>query len=96
MTIPQNNSSKLASGTNPIFRDLEQVIRRKPNFDIILIKLREILFSIVLTKIDDKNLRKNRDQGIFRANMNLLYLRFWSLEMILNSSATVGRDQILK
>jgi len=61
MTISENNSSKLASGTNPIFRDLEQVIRTKPNFSIILIKLREILFSTVPTKIDDKNLRKNRD-----------------------------------
>jgi len=61
MIIFQNNSSKLASGTNPIFRDLEQVIITKPNFSIILIKLREILFSTVLTKMDDKNLRKNRD-----------------------------------
>ena len=42
-------------------RDLEKVIRTKPNFSIILIKLREILFSTVSTKIDDKNLRKNRD-----------------------------------
>ena len=61
MTISENNSSKLASGTNPIFRDLEQVIRTESNFSIILIKLREIFFSTVLTKIDDKNLRKNRD-----------------------------------
>jgi len=43
------------------FRDLEKVIRTKPNFSIISIKLREILFSTVPTKIDDKNLRKNRD-----------------------------------
>jgi len=42
-------------------RDLEKVIRTKPNFSIILIKLREILFSTVPTKIDDKNIRKNRD-----------------------------------
>jgi len=72
MTIPQNNSFKLVSGTNQIFRDLEQAIRTKPNFSIILIKLREIIFSIVLTKIDDKNLRKNRDYKIFRANIDLL------------------------
>jgi len=57
MTIPQNNSSKLGSDTNPISRDLEQVIITKPNFSIILIKLREILFSTVSTKIGDKNLR---------------------------------------
>jgi len=61
MTIPQNNSSKLVSDTNPISRDLEQVIITKSNFGIMLIKLREILFSTVLTKIDDKNLRKNRE-----------------------------------
>jgi len=61
MKVLQNNSSKLASGTNTIFRDLEQVIRTKPNFSIILIKLRKILFSTVPTKIDDKNIRKNRD-----------------------------------
>ena len=42
-------------------RDLEKVIRTKPNFSIILIKLREILFSTVPIKIDDKNLTKNRD-----------------------------------
>jgi len=42
-------------------RDLEKVIRKKPNFSIILIKLREILFSTVPIKIDDKNLTKNRD-----------------------------------
>jgi len=42
-------------------RDLEKVIRTKPNFSIILIKLREILFSTIPTKIDDKKLRKNRD-----------------------------------
>jgi len=42
-------------------KDLEKVIRTKPNFSIILIKLREILFSTVPTKIDDKNLRKNGD-----------------------------------
>ena len=42
-------------------RDLEKVIRTKPNFSIILIKLREILFSTVSIKIDDKSLRKNRD-----------------------------------
>jgi len=42
-------------------RDLEKVIRIKPNFSIILIKLREILFSTASTKIDDKNLRKTRD-----------------------------------
>jgi len=59
--ISENNSSKLASGNNPIFRDLEQVIRTKPNFSIILIKFGEILFSTVPTKIDDKNLRKNGD-----------------------------------
>jgi len=35
-------------------RDLEKVIRTKPNFSIILIKLREIFFSTVSTKIDDK------------------------------------------
>jgi len=61
MTIPQNNSSKLASGTNPIFRDLEQIIRTKLNFSTILIKLREILFSTVLTKMVDKDLTKHRD-----------------------------------
>jgi len=42
-------------------RDLEQVIRTKPNFSIILIKLREIFFSIVPTNIDDKNLMKNKE-----------------------------------
>jgi len=41
--------------------------------------LRGTLFSIVPTNIDDKNLTKNREQGIFRVNMNLLYLRFWSV-----------------
>jgi len=61
MKVLQNNSSKLASGTNPIFRDLEQVIRTKPNFSIILIKLRETLFSTVPINIDDKNLAKNRE-----------------------------------
>jgi len=44
------------------YRDIEKVIRTKPNFSIILIKLREIFFSIVSTKIDDKkNLKKTRD-----------------------------------
>jgi len=61
MKVLQNNSSKLASGTNLIFRDLEQVIRTKPNFSIILIKLRETLFSTVPINIDDKNLAKNRE-----------------------------------
>ena len=42
-------------------RDLEKVIRIKPNFSIILIKLREVLFSTVPTKIDDNKLRKNRE-----------------------------------
>jgi len=60
MTISENNSSKLASGTNPIFRDLEQVIRTKSNFSIILIKLRETLFSTVSTKIDDKKPKENQ------------------------------------
>jgi len=46
---------------NPISKDLKQVIIIKPSFSIILIKLREILFSTVLTKIDNKNPRKNRD-----------------------------------
>jgi len=41
-------------------RDLEKVIRTKPNFSIILIKLREILFSTVSTKIDDKKPKKNQ------------------------------------
>jgi len=39
-------------------RDLEKVIRTKPNFSIILIKLRETLFSTVPINIDDKNLVK--------------------------------------
>jgi len=39
-------------------RDLEKVIKTKPNFSIILIKLREILFSTVSTKIDDKKPKK--------------------------------------
>jgi len=41
-------------------RDLEKVIRTKPNFSIILIKLREILFSTVSTKIDDKKPMENQ------------------------------------
>jgi len=41
--------------------------------------LRETLFSTLPNNIDDKNLTKNREQGIFRANMNLLCLRFWSV-----------------
>jgi len=41
-------------------RDLEKVIRTKPNFSIILIKLREILFSTVSTKIDDKKPKENQ------------------------------------
>jgi len=41
-------------------RVLEKVIRTKPNFSIILIKLREILFSTVSTKIDDKKPKKNK------------------------------------
>ena len=41
-------------------RDLEKVIRTKPNFSIILIKLREILFSTVPTKIDDKKPKENQ------------------------------------
>jgi len=41
------------------FGDLEKVIRTKPNFSIILIKLRETLFSNVPINIDDKNLEKN-------------------------------------
>jgi len=41
-------------------RDLEKVIRTKPNFSIILIKLREILFSTVSTKIDDKKTKENQ------------------------------------
>jgi len=61
MKVLQNNSSKFVSGTNPIFRDLEQVIRTKPNFSIILIKLIETLFSTVPINIDDKNLAKNRE-----------------------------------
>jgi len=43
------------------FRDLEKVIRTKLNFSIILIKLRETLFSTVPINIDDKNLAKNRE-----------------------------------
>jgi len=39
--------------------------------------LRGTLFSTVPINIDDKNLTKNREQRIFRANMNLLCLRFW-------------------
>jgi len=39
---------------------------------MILVKLREILVSTVPNKIDDKNLRKNIEQGIFRENGNLL------------------------
>jgi len=41
--------------------------------------LRGTLFSTVPINIDDKNLTKNREQEIFRANMNLLCLRFWSV-----------------
>jgi len=41
--------------------------------------LRGTLFSIVPINIDDKNLTKNREQRIFKANMNLLCLRFWSV-----------------
>jgi len=41
-------------------RDLEKVIRTKPNFSIILIKLREILFSTVSIKIDDKKPKENQ------------------------------------
>jgi len=41
--------------------------------------LRGTLFSTVSTNIGDKNLTKNREQGILRANMNLLCLRFWSI-----------------
>jgi len=41
-------------------RDLGKVIKSKPNFSIILIKLREILFSTVSTKIDDKKPKKNQ------------------------------------
>ena len=41
-------------------RDLEKVIRTKPNFSIILIKLRELLFSTVSTKIDDKKPKENQ------------------------------------
>jgi len=41
-------------------RDLEKVIRTKPNFSIILIKLREILLSTVSTKIDDKKPKENQ------------------------------------
>jgi len=41
-------------------RDLEKVIRTKPNFSIILIKLREIFFSTVSTKIDDKKTKENQ------------------------------------
>jgi len=41
-------------------RDLEKVIRTKPNFSIILIKLREILYSTISTKIDDKKPKENQ------------------------------------
>ena len=41
-------------------RDLEKVITTKPNFSIILIKLREILFSTVSIKIDDKKPKENQ------------------------------------
>jgi len=41
-------------------RDIEKVIRTKPNFSIILIKLREILFSTVFTKIDNKKPKENQ------------------------------------
>jgi len=37
--------------------------------------LRGKLFSTVPININDKKLTKNREQGIFRANMNLLCLR---------------------
>jgi len=53
----ENNSSEPISGTNPT-----NFIKTKPNFSMILVKLREILFSTVPTKIDDKNLKKNIEQ----------------------------------
>ena len=57
-------------------RDLEKVIRTKPNFSIILIKLREILFTTVSTKIDDKKSKENQRLRIYKANTNLLCLLF--------------------
>jgi len=65
-------------------RDLEKVIRTKPNFSIILIKLREILFLTVSAKIDDKKPKENqrlRDQKTYSVDSD-------RLEMILNSLAT--------
>jgi len=60
------------------FRYLEQLFQITPTFSTTLIKLRGTLFSTVPINIDDKNLtKKNRKQEIFRANMNLLRLRFW-------------------
>jgi len=41
--------------------------------------LRETLFSTVPINIDDKNLTKNKEQRILRANMNLLCFRLWSV-----------------
>ena len=41
--------------------------------------MRGTLFSTISTNIDDKNLTKNREQGIFRENMHLFCLRFWSV-----------------
>jgi len=49
--------------------------------------LRETIFSIFPTNIDDKKLTKNREHWILRVNMNLLWMRFWSFRnepMILN------------
>ena len=74
----QNNSFKLISDTNPISKDLEQVIQTKLNFNMILVKLRDMFFSTLSIKIDDKKLRKNNEQMIFRANRNLLCLKLWS------------------
>ena len=76
--------------------DLEKVIRIKPNFSIILIKLREVLFSTVPTKIDDNNLRKIENK---RSLEQIWTYSVWDsdrLEMIPNSPATGRYDQNLK
>ena len=77
-------------------RDLEKVIRIKPNFSIILIKLREVLFSSVPTKIDDNNLRKIDNKGSLEQIWTYSVWDSDRLEMTPNSPATVGYDQNLK
>ena len=77
-------------------RNLEKVIRIKPNFSIILIKLRELLFSTVPTKIDDNNLKKIENKGSLEQIWTYSVSDSDRIEMIPNSPATAGYDQNLK